>query len=38
MQQEASLALIRQVQAGDRDAFRVLVERHSQALFRAAER
>lgn len=38
MQQEESLALIRQVQAGDRDAFRVLVERHSQALFRTAFR
>ena len=36
--QEESLALIRQVQAGDRDAFRVLVERHSQAIFRTAFR
>lgn len=36
--QEESLALIRQVQAGDRDVFRVLVERHSQAIFRTAYR
>lgn len=36
--QEESVALIRQVQAGDRDAFRGLVERHSQAIFRTAFR
>lgn len=36
--QEESLGLIRQVQAGDRDAFRVLVERHSPAIFRTAFR
>ena len=36
--QEESLAFVRQVQAGDRDAFRVLVERHSQAIFRTAFR
>lgn len=32
------VAYIRQVQAGDRDAFRVLVERHSRAIFRVAFR
>jgi len=37
MQME-DLAYIRQVQAGDRDAFRVLVERHSRAIFRVAYR
>lgn len=32
------LAVIRQVQAGDRDSFRVLVERHSRTVFRLAYR
>ncbi len=32
------LAVIRQVQAGDRDAFRALVERHSRTIFRLAFR
>ena len=32
------LAVVRQVQAGDRDAFRVLVERHSRTVFRLAFR
>ncbi len=32
------LAVIKQVQAGDRDAFRVLVERHSRTVFRLAFR
>ncbi len=36
--QSEDLAYIRQVQAGDRDAFRVLVERHSRAIFRVAFR
>jgi RNA polymerase sigma-70 factor (ECF subfamily) len=36
--QVEDLAYIRQVQAGDRDAFRVLVERHSRAIFRVAYR
>src|SRR5919204_2546247 len=31
-------AAVAQVQAGDRDAFRVLVERHSQTIFRVAFR
>jgi RNA polymerase sigma-70 factor (ECF subfamily) len=32
------VAYIRQVQAGDRDAFRALVERHSRTVFRVAFR
>jgi RNA polymerase sigma-70 factor (ECF subfamily) len=36
--QSEDVAYIRQVQAGDRDAFRVLVERHSRAVFRVAFR
>ena len=36
--QVEDVAYIRQVQAGDRDAFRVLVERHSRTIFRVAFR
>lgn len=36
--QQDDLAVVRQVQAGDRDAFRVLVERHSRIVFRLAFR
>ena len=36
--QSEDLALIRRVQTGDRDVFRVLVERHSRAIFRTAFR
>src|SRR5512140_1632477 len=36
--QQDDLAVVRQVQAGDRDAFRALVERHSRTVFRLAFR
>jgi RNA polymerase sigma-70 factor (ECF subfamily) len=36
--QTEDVAVIRQVQAGDRDAFRTLVERHSRIVFRVAFR
>src|SRR5512140_1859550 len=36
--QQDDLAVVRQVQAGDRDAFRALVERHSRSVFRLAYR
>jgi RNA polymerase sigma-70 factor, ECF subfamily len=36
--QSEDVAYIRQVQAGDRDAFRALVERHSRTVFRVAFR
>ncbi len=37
MEQSDALAVAK-AQAGDQDAFRLLVERHSQALFRLADR
>ena len=36
--EDSDAAVVRQVRAGDKDAFRVLVERHSHALFRLAYR
>ncbi len=36
--QQDDLAVVGQVQAGDRDAFRALVERHSRTVFRLAFR
>ncbi len=38
MRMEGDAAAVAQARAGDRDAFRVLVERHSHALFRLAFR
>lgn len=38
MMGENDVAAVRQVRAGDKDAFRVLVERHSRSIFRLAYR
>ena len=38
MMEESDAALVTRAREGDQDAFRVLVERHSQALFRLAYR
>src|SRR5437867_1106481 len=38
MMEESDAALVTRARGGDQDAFRVLVERHSQALFRLAYR
>ncbi len=36
--EQLDLAAVAAVQAGDRDAFRLLVERHSRSVFRLAYR
>src|ERR1700694_3718000 len=38
MMEESDAAAVARAQAGDQDGFRVLVERHSRALFRLAYR
>src|SRR5438552_13200003 len=38
MMEDSDAALVKRARGGDHDAFRVLVERHSQALFRLAYR
>src|SRR5437764_6253055 len=38
MMEDSDAALVKRARGGDHDAFRVLVERHSQALYRLAYR